>query len=163
MKPLRATLSAILVLALAVNPLLAAALLPCCCAGKEADSQCPVCQAAETPVKSAQPTEPATAAESDCCQSCCHKSCCETDSDTPAVPAESSIDAADCNCVKSLPPSTLVRDKTAPPAVEQLWLLALAPSSIDPVIPAVRHFILTDEIRTPTGPPLLALYCTWLK
>jgi hypothetical protein len=157
MKPLRASLPAILVLALAANPLLAAFTLPCCCAGKDTDSKCPVCQAAESPAKPAQP------AESDCCHSCCHKTCCETEAAAPADPSESSIDAADCNCVKSLPPTTLVRDKVAPPTVEQLWLVSHAPSTIDQVVPAVRHFVLTDELKTPTGPPLLALYCTWLK
>jgi hypothetical protein len=161
MKPLRAILSAILVLALAANPLLAAALLPCCCAGKDADSKCPVCQGAEATAQATQP------AETDCCQSCCHTTCCETEVAAPAVPANSSpcssITAADCNCVKSLPPTTLVRDKVASPTVEQLWLVTHVPSIIDPVVPAVRHFVLTDETNTPTGPPLLALYCTWLK
>ena len=152
MKPLRAILSAILALALAANPLLAAALLPCCCAGKDADAKCPVCQGAESTVQSAQP------AESDCCQSCCHKkTCCDTEAAASAVPGNSSVDAADCNCVKSLPPTTLGRDKISPPTVEQLWLLALVPSSIDHVVPTVPHFVLTDETRTPTGPPLLAL------
>jgi hypothetical protein len=151
------------VLALAANPLLAAALLPCCCAGKDADSKCPVCQAAETPVKPAQPTQPVREAESDCCQSCCHKTCCETEAPAPASSSPATIDAADCNCVKSLPPKALVRDKVAPPTVEQFWLVSHAPQTIDPVIPVTRHFVLTDETRTPTGPPLLALYCTWLK
>ena len=138
MRTLRAVISAITLLAVTVNPV-AAAFVQCCCA-KPIDSQRACCQTAAKK----------TAAK--------HRPCCAK----RQKPAGLELRAG-CCCVKPTPASALTRIGVSKlpekPSLDVLYL----PEDI-----AVRGADGLDLQKAtgrfaPAGPPLLALYCVWLK
>jgi hypothetical protein len=144
MTTLKAIIATLTLLAVAVNPV-AASLVPCCCV-KQAKPESSCCRTTETAAKAME--APGVALPACCAQK-------EVQVDT--------IVRGGCCCVKAPPAVPAAPDQTKQiieqPSIEPSCSL------VDRLVhaPATRRFEQLPGSLTLTGPPLLALYCIWLK
>lgn len=142
MRMFKALVSAFTLLAVAVYPV-AAAWMPCCCSQQDR-------------VPSVQTTHPCCdALEKASAGHACLKS------DRRALPSVA-VDSHGCCCFQALPVATPRDSDSKLPAGQHSWVadLPVADRLLAPVSGFLNdswgHFSLS-------GPPLLALYCTWVK
>ncbi len=144
MRALKVIISAITLLAVAVNPV-AAAWMPCCCTSR-GETQ---------PIPSKQR----------CCDSAAksHKTCCaQKEHGTHGPRPTVALDSHACCCVKALPVTvsrvSLIKQTADQHLAEVAWpgLDIFAAPSCSFLQNSRGHYSLS-------GRPLLALYCTWLK
>ena len=129
-----------------INPVVTR-MLPCCCTEREA-AKPPCCKSQKTDLAA----EPA--------QACCQKHAVVPAADQSA--SSGSVFKSDCCCVKQLPASTPLK-AINPQASQNADELAFWPPLADPFLvldlPYLRnHFAKQVPL---SGPPLLALHCTW--
>jgi hypothetical protein len=140
----RPIISLVTLLALAASPAMAMT-ASCCCAKKPVEVVKSCCQ------KTSETTEAPTAAVKPCC--------------AKRELAHQSVGARACCCVEPTPAVLTSRnDATANQTVRETTL-AVAPTSIAALVPAFTPIRVEAATEPPplSGPPLLALYCTWLK
>lgn len=144
MRTLKAFIAALTLVAVAANPV-AASLLPCCCVKPEKiERSC--CHAAEQSAKAAKKLD---ASIPDCCAK-------------KYVPSDASARGG-CCCFKAPPAVPASPDQTK--QIIEHPSIQPACSSVDCIVntQAIRRFEQLPGTHTLTGPPLLALYCIWLK
>ncbi len=149
MRPFRPIIAAVIMLAMMASPL-AAALAPCCCSSQEA-SKCPLCLARVAFESEIPPAH---------CPSCAKQPGCKNQA---AGDKALSVAPAGCACVKAQLPVAMTRDKASSTSTEQHLVATPVDSTVNDTVSTVRRFIPCLAVTTPTGPPLLALYCIWLK
>lgn len=144
MRTLKAIIATLTLLAVAANPV-AASLVPCCCV-KQAKPERSCCKTAETAAKSEEEAVVTLPA-------CCAKKHAPVDT----------IVRGGCCCVKAPPAVPASPDQTKQ-IIEQPSIEPSC-SAVDCLdhAPATRRFEQLPGSLTLTGPPLLALYCIWLK
>lgn len=139
MRTIKALIAVLTVFAVAADPV-AASISPCCCV-KHAEPERSCCRAA---AKSAEVAS--------------HPACCAK----KHLPVDTAVRSG-CCCVKAPPAVPASPDQTKQiieqPSIEP------ASSAVDCLVyaPATRRFEQLPGSLTLTGPPLLALYCIWLK
>jgi hypothetical protein len=106
----------------------------------------------------------AVAANSPALSACCCAKKVEVQASCCASPVQQPCDAvSSCHCIQSRPLPTTARNVVVKPGFEQL----AAPNELCsipwPTVPAPTMRTLAASAPTPSGPSLLALYCTWLK
>jgi len=147
MRTLNAIIAVLTLVAVAANPV-AASLVPCCCV-KPAKPEHACCRTAEAEAKEAAAAVAALPA-------CCAKK------QAAHTPVDTFVRGG-CCCVKAPPAVPTAPDQTKQ-IIEQPSIEPSC-SSVDCLVqaPATRRFEQLPGSLTPTGPPLLALYCIWLK
>ena len=141
MSTFKSLITAITLIAVAANPV-AAGLLPCCCTEKVQPER-PCCQATKQAVQSTADSP-----------SCCAKKQQES----------SSVQQSGCCCFDVPPAVPASSEKFAKPTTEPQPLVVFC-SFVDSSVqaPVIRRFEHASGSLTISGPPLLALYCIWLK
>jgi hypothetical protein len=160
---LKAIIAALTLVAVAAQPVVAS-WIPCCCTKPEQRATPELRE--QLPELREQPKTP-------------ERSCCQTAEHVAKSPATTGPTAAAC-CAQNQTPADIVVGSgcccvKAPPAVpsspDQPKQIIEQPSiepscsSVDCLVPApaIRRFEQLPGVHTLTGPPLLALYCIWLK
>lgn len=139
------TIAAFLILAAAGGPV-ASALLPCCCTKTKSTgaSQEPSCCAPK---------------QSSCCQKSVESRSPSRTCHHPSVPGSSKHRG--CKCMTAVPPSTapsaIDSKRVASETQPAFWVLRFRHPTDIAALP------LRGVIARPSGPPLLALHCVWLK
>lgn len=145
-------ISAVTLLAVAVNPLVAS-LRPCCCS-QQAEQVGTCCQQRVSDAdRSAAQGPAADGPERPCCRGRNHPS-----------GRPSSIPLRGCCCVKTAPAANLVRGASAVPSLEKQVLDGVVSSpALLPGVSVEPSLALESRGATLSGVSLLALFCVWLK
>lgn len=155
----KSLITAILILAAAAQPVVAA-IEPCCCLTKSAEQvSAPRLEQSLLPACCAVKVAEAEASLSSCCAKKLQSHVCATHGSADGAPV---VDRAGCCCVKPAPavpsePTNIVQRTIAAATID---LAVGEPAPLVPA-PAVRRFDNTPGSHALTGPPLLALLCVW--
>lgn len=153
-------ITAILIVAAATQPVVAA-IEPCCCLTKSTeqvaavnvDRALPACCAA----KIAEPVDSLPG----CCAKKLQTHVCSKQS---GATDSAAVDRAGCCCVKPAPAVPGERTNIAQRTISATAIdLAVGEAAPLVVAPAVRRFEQLPGTHSPSGPPLLALLCVWRK
>ena len=141
MKTFKAIIAAITLLAVAANPIVAMA-MPCCCT-KPVEQQRSCCQPAAQKTSSNDQ----------------HACCAKHQASNKFVEQR-----AGCCCITSSPASTSPRESLAKLSVENhSFDVAFWSADQSLQAPTSRYLDHSADRFSVSGPPLLALYCIWLK